>query len=148
MPATLDQARATLRLLLVDDHQILRQVLELALDAEPDLLVVGASPDAESALADVGTLRPDVVLMDLDLPGMDGIEATRRMTLHHPRVRVVVLTGACTRGLVTAALEAGARGYLLKEEPLDQLLANIRAVGEGRRPLAAAARALLEVERP
>lgn len=144
MPALLDQARATLRVLLVDDHQILRQVLELALDAEPDLLVVGASPDAESALAAVADLRPDVVLMDLDLPGMDGIEATRQLTLRHPHVRVAVLTGACTRGLVVAALEAGARGYLLKEDPLDQLLASIRAVGEGRRPIAAAARALLE----
>lgn len=144
MPATLDQDDVMLRVLLVDDHQILRQVLELALDAEPDLRVVGASANAESALPAVAALLPDLVLMDLDLPGMDGIEATRQMSRRHPLVRVVVLTASCSRGLVVAALDAGAWGYLLKEDPLDQLLASIRAVRDGRRPLAAAARTLLE----
>lgn len=132
------------RVLLVDDHLLMRQVLELVLDSEPDLSVVGTTPDAETALAILGSLLPQVVLMDLDLPGMDGIEATRQVALHHPLVRVVVLSASCTRSLVAAALDAGAWGYLLKEEPVDRLLAGIRAVCDGERTLAAPARALLD----
>jgi DNA-binding NarL/FixJ family response regulator len=130
--------------LLVDDHRLMRQVLRVVVEGEPDLCVVGSASDAESALAVIDELTPDVVLMDLELPGMNGIEATRQLVSVHPLVRVVMLSASCSRALVVGALTAGASGYLLKEGPPEQLLNGIRDVVCGHRPLAPTARALLD----
>lgn len=138
------EAAITTRVLLVDDHTLMRQVLEMVVDAEPDLSVVGSAADASLALAIVPDVAPDIVLMDLELPGMDGIEATRRLAREHPMVRVVMLSASCTQSGVADALGAGAWGYLLKEGAPEELLGGIREVVSGHRSLAANARAVLE----
>ena len=131
------------RVLLVDDHRLMRDVLDFVVGSQPDLSVVGSARDAESAFTSVEETSPDVVLMDLDLPGMDGIAATRELASRQPLVRVVMLSASCTRVLVTDALAAGAWGYFVKEGPPEELLHGIREVGRGRRTLATSARALL-----
>lgn len=131
-------------MLLVDDHRLMREVLECAVESAPDLSVVGAARDAESAFTAVEETSPDIVLMDLALPGMDGIAATRTLVHQHPLVRVMVLSASCTRALVFDALAAGAWGYFVKAGPLEELLHGIREVSEGRRCLAATAQALLD----
>jgi DNA-binding NarL/FixJ family response regulator len=128
----------------VDDHRLMRQVLGFVVESEPDLSVVGAARDAESAFTAVAETSPDIVLMDLTLPGMDGIAATRTLVSRHPLVRVVMLSASCTRVLVFDALGAGAWGYFVKDGPLEELLHGIREVSEGRRCLAASAQALLD----
>lgn len=122
----------------------MRQVLRLVVESEPDLSVVGTARDAESAIAAVPVVTPDIVLMDLQLPGLSGIEATRELSSQHPLVRVVVLSASCSRALVSRALAVGAWGYLLKEGSPEELLSGIRDVADGRRTLAAGARAVLE----
>lgn len=122
----------------------MRQVLQLVVESEPDLSVVGTARDAESAIAAVPVVSPDIVLMDVQLPGINGIEATHELSSLHPLVRVVVLSASCSHALVSGALAVGAWGYLLKEGSPEDLLAGIRAVVDGRRTLAAGARAVLE----
>lgn len=143
VPTTRQERAITTRVLLVDDHQLMRQVLELVVQSEPDLSVVGTARDAESAFAAVELTAPDIVLMDVDLPGMDGIAATRTLAARHPLVRVVVLSASCTRALVNDAIAAGAWGYLVKAGPPEELIDGIREVRRGRRSLAPSARALL-----
>ncbi|RLV49515.1 DNA-binding response regulator [Nocardioides mangrovicus] len=121
--------------LLVDDHQMVRLGLTALISAADGLEVVGQAGDGEAAVAMVAEHRPDVVLMDLSMPGVDGVEATRRILAEHPEVRVVVLTSFSDRDRVSEALAAGAVGYQLKDcEPAD-LLAAIRAAAEGHVPL-------------
>jgi DNA-binding NarL/FixJ family response regulator len=128
----------TIRVLVVDDEELVRTGLRLILDAEPDLSVVGTASDGRHALAQVRRLLPDVVLMDIRMPGLDGLEATRRL-LSGPdpaRCKVVVLTTFDVDEHVYAALRAGASGFLLKDVPAVQLAHAIRVAAAGEALLA------------
>ena len=118
------------RVLLVDDEELVRTGLRMILDAEPDLTVVGDAGDGVEALARLRELAPDVVLMDIRMPRMDGLEATRRMVTQSD-AKVVVLTTFDLDEHVYAALAAGASGFLLKDAPASQLVHAIRVAAAG-----------------
>lgn len=135
-------------ILLVDDHALLRAGLQTLIDAAGDMRIVGTAENGTEALEQVADGRPHVVLMDLSMPLMDGVEATRRITAAHPDVQVLVLTSFADGERVTAALDAGAAGYLLKDAAPDDLIAAIRAVASGQSPLdPRVARAFLSARR-
>ncbi|MEV0197234.1 response regulator transcription factor [Nonomuraea sp. NPDC050691] len=126
-----------MRLLLVDDHPIVRDGLRAALDGEPDLEVVGEASGGAEAVRLAGELAPDLVLLDLRMPGMDGVTALRELRALGPAApRVLVLTTFDTD--VLTALEAGAAGYLLKDAPAHELVRAVRAAGRGETVLAPA----------
>jgi DNA-binding NarL/FixJ family response regulator len=120
-----------IKVLLADDQGLVRTGFRMILGAEDDLQVVGEAADGLEAVELVGRLRPDVVLMDIRMPGLDGIEATRRIVTDCPEVRVVVLTTFDLDEYVYAALHAGASAFLLKDAKESQLLAAIRVVADG-----------------
>jgi DNA-binding NarL/FixJ family response regulator len=135
--------------LLVDDHQLVRAGLAALLDATDDLEVVGHAADGREAVDLAGRLAPDVVLMDLSMPVLDGAEATRLVLEQSPESNVVVLTSFGDRQRVDAALAAGAVGYLLKDSEPRDLLAAVRAAARGQAPLdPRVARALLPTATP
>ncbi|WP_250446102.1 response regulator transcription factor [Actinotalea sp. C106] len=117
--------------LLVDDQALVRVGFRLVIESEPDLTVVGEAADGRVALEQVAALAPDVVLMDIRMPGMDGIEATRRVVAAHPGSRVLVLTTFDVDDLAFAALRSGASGFLLKSARPDELVDAIRTVAAG-----------------
>ncbi len=125
-----------IRVVVVDDHPVVRGGLVGWLDAQPDLAVVAEAGDGAEALAMVAATTPDVVLMDLRMPGMDGVTATGRLAAAHPGVRVLVLTTYDTDADIVRAVEAGAAGYLLKDVPLPQLADAVRAAARGETVLA------------
>ncbi len=139
-----------IRVLLVDDHKLVRAGLQSLLDSTDDLTVVGAASDGAEALTLVAELDPDIVLMDLSMPGMDGIQATQHITGRHPDVQVLVLTSFSDGDRVQRALDAGAVGYLLKDADPQDLLRGVRAVSRGESPLhpKAARELLLARHRP
>jgi DNA-binding NarL/FixJ family response regulator len=120
-----------IRVLLADDQGLVRTGFRMILSAEDDLEVVGEAADGLEAVDLVARLQPDVVLMDFRMPGLDGIEATRRAVAARPQVRVVVLTTFDLDEYVYAALRAGASAFLLKDAKESQLLAAIRVVADG-----------------
>ncbi len=121
----------TIRVLLVDDQPLLRTGFRLILQTEPGIEVVGEAADGEVALAQVRALHPDVVLMDVRMPRMDGVEATRRLgRLEHPP-KVLVLTTYDLDEYVVESLRAGASGFLLKDVPAEDLVAAVRVVHQG-----------------
>jgi DNA-binding NarL/FixJ family response regulator len=120
----------------VDDHPVVRGGVVGWLDAQPDLSVVAQASDGAEALAMVAATSPDVVLMDLRMPGMDGVTATERLAVAHPDVRVLVLTTYDTDADILRAIEAGATGYLLKDTPIATLIDAIRAASRGETVLA------------
>lgn len=124
-------AAPRVRVLLVDDHVVVRRGLRLVFDLEDDLEVVGEAGDGREALAAVVALRPDVVVMDLLMPIMDGVAATRAIREAHPDVEVVALTSVLEDRLVVDVVEAGAAGYLLKESRPDELFEAVRAAARG-----------------
>lgn len=125
------------RVLVADDHPVVRSGIVGMLAGEPDLAVVGEAPDGESAVAQARALAPDVVLMDLRMPGIDGVGATAAVLRESAgRTRVVVLTTYDTDADILRAVEAGATGYLLKDTPRDQLVAGVRAAARGETVLA------------
>ena len=135
-------------ILVVDDHALLRAGLQTLIEAAGDMQVVGTAENGTEAVEQVAVRRPHVVLMDLSMPLMDGVEATRRITAAHPDVQVLVLTSFADGERVTAALDAGAAGYLLKDAAPDDLIAAIRAVASGQSPLdPRVARAFLSARR-
>lgn len=135
----------TIRVLLVDDHAVVRQGLRLLLESHPDMEVVGEAPDGATALTLVARIRPDVILLDLLMPGMDGIETIRRLRAEGQRAEVLVLTASLDDHLVKAALEAGARGYVLKVSRPAELVEAVRRVARGEEALdPAAARVLVQ----
>jgi DNA-binding NarL/FixJ family response regulator len=120
-----------IRILVVDDHPIVRQGLVSALDDEPDFEVVQAAESAERALASMAELAPDVVLLDLELPGMSGIEAIPHLIAASPTTSVLVFTAYDTDERVEGAIRAGAGGYLLKGASSAEIAAAIRTVASG-----------------
>jgi DNA-binding NarL/FixJ family response regulator len=126
----------TVRLLLADDHPVVRAGLAGMLGMEPDLEVVGEAGDGEEAVVMARALRPDLVLMDLRMPRLDGAGATARIVAELPGVRVLVLTTYDTDGDILRAVEAGATGYLLKDTPRGQLAEAVRAAARGETVLA------------
>jgi len=125
-----------IRLLVVDDHPVVRAGIVGLLAGEPDLEVVGEAGDGAQACDLAAALQPDVVLMDLRMPVMDGTTATERILAATPTIRVVVLTTYETDADILRAVEAGATGYLLKDTPRDDLVAAVRAVAGGETVLA------------
>ncbi|WP_298888605.1 response regulator transcription factor [uncultured Serinicoccus sp.] len=125
-----------LRVLLVDDQPLLLQGFSMILSTEPDVEVVGQASDGQEALAAVAAHRPDVVLMDVQMPVLDGIEATRRIVTEHPHAKVVILTTFDRDDYLFDALEAGASGFLLKNAEADDLVDAVRAAAEGHALLA------------
>lgn len=120
-----------IRLLLVDDHTVVRQGLRMVLSLEADFEVVGEAADGAEALEQLTKLAPQVVLMDLLMPVMNGVEATREIKRRHPEVEVVALTSVLEDRLVSDAVEAGAAGYLLKDTGPETLFEAIRAASRG-----------------
>ncbi len=121
--------------LLVDDHALVRAGLAALLADAPGLQVVGEAADGTSAIEAAGRLAPDVVLMDLSMPGMDGIQATREILARNPLVTVVVLTSFAEHARVRGAVQAGAVGYLLKDSDPAELVAGVRAAARGQAPI-------------
>lgn len=121
----------TLRIVIADDQASVRQGLVLLLDALPDIDVVGSAPDGEQALALVAEHQPDAILLDLHMPVLDGIGATRRLAAEHPEVAVVVLTTFADDGSVLDALQAGARSYLTKDADRTEIAQALRAAASG-----------------
>ena len=120
-----------IRILIVDDHPVVREGLMAVLEGIPDIRVVGSVQSAEEALAAMKTVRPDIVLLDLELPGMSGIDAIPRVIAGGDHVRVIVLTAYDTEERVLGAIRAGAGGYLLKGAAAAEIVHAIRAVREG-----------------
>ncbi len=139
-----------IRVLIVDDHPVVREGLAAVLEDTKDVRVVGAVGSAEEALASVAVGSPDVVLLDLELPGMNGVDAIPRLTAAAPRPRVVVLTAYDTEERVLGALKAGAAGYLLKGAGAAEIVQAIRAVAAGGSYLTprVAARVVAQVNAP
>jgi DNA-binding NarL/FixJ family response regulator len=140
-----------IRVLIADDQALVRSGFRLILDAQHDLEVVGEAADGRDAVEQVRRLQPDIVLMDIRMPVMDGLEATRRIELIDPRPRVLVLTTFDADEYVYAALQNGASGFLLKDVRAEQLVEGIRTVAAGETLLAPAiTRRLIErfVRRP
>lgn len=127
------------RVLVCDDHALFREGLKAVLRDQPMMDVAGEAADGPSAVDAVERLRPDVVIMDIEMPGLDGIEATRRITRSWPKVKVLILTMYVDDRLVARCLEAGAGGYVLKDVPVAQLAYAVEAVAAGRRYLSPAA---------
>jgi DNA-binding NarL/FixJ family response regulator len=125
-----------IRVLLVDDQSLLRMGFRMILDAEPDIEVVGEAADGATGVSMTSTLHPDVVLMDVRMPGMDGIQATASITAAGPASRVLILTTFDLDEYVFAGLKAGASGFLLKDAPPAELLTAIRTVAGGEAVLA------------
>jgi NarL family two-component system response regulator LiaR len=124
------------RILLVDDHAMVRRGLAAFLKAFDDLELAGEAADGAEAVRSCGEVQPDVVLMDLMMPGMDGVAAIRAIRARFPAVQVIALTTFREEGLVQSALQAGAIGYLLKNVAADELASAIRAAHAGRSTLA------------
>jgi DNA-binding NarL/FixJ family response regulator len=134
-----------IRILLADDQDLVREGLRMLLDVEPDLEVVGEAADGKEALAQARKLDPDLLLMDVRMPELDGIEATRRLVASASRTRVLVLTTFDLDEYVYRALKAGASGFLLKDATREQLIGAVRSVAAGEALLApAVTRRLIE----
>ena len=139
----------TIRVLIVDDHALVRRGLADLLGEADGVEVVGALDDGSSARDAVVALEPDIVLMDLSMPGTDGIEATRQVLAVRPDTKVIVLTSFAENARILAALEAGAVGYLLKDAEPEDISRALRDAAAGGVPLSPrAARALLPINRP
>jgi NarL family two-component system response regulator LiaR len=143
-------AEPTIRVLLVDDHAVVRKGLCALLERESGIEVVGEAESGEQAVQLVASLRPEVVLMDLEMPGMGGIEAARQIGNRYPEVKIVVLTSHAAEEDVFPALKAGALGYLLKHSAPDDVLRAIRQAHRGETVLhpSIARMVLHELHRP
>ncbi|PRB58383.1 response regulator transcription factor [Microbacterium sp. MYb45] len=124
-----------IRLLIADDQALVRGALGALLDLEPDLTVIGMASDGAEALRLAEELRPDVCLMDIQMPGMDGVEATRRIREASPETRILVVTTFARPGYLRSALDAGAGGFIVKDTPAEQLAEAVRRVHSGLRVL-------------
>ena len=139
-----------IRVLIVDDHAIVRKGIHALLATEEDIQVVGEAQDGQEALEQIKALRPDVILLDLLMPRMDGIEVTRRVVAEDPQARILILTSFAADDKVFPAIKAGALGYLLKDSEPQELVRAIRQVYRGESSLspAIAHKVLQEISRP
>ena len=124
-----------IRLLLADDHTLFRQLLRGALADQPRFAIVGEAKDSAEAIRQAHSLKPDIVLMDLHMPGGGGVEATRELRTDLPDVQVVVVTASEDEDDLIAALRAGARGYFLKSASLEQLIQSLETIATGQAAL-------------
>jgi len=122
---------STIRIVIADDHAIVREGLRAVLGSEPDMEVVGEATTGKEVVEQATELQPDVILIDIQMPGMNGIQATRRILEANPHIGVVVLTMYEDDDSVFSAMRAGARGYVLKSAPPSEILKVLRAVAEG-----------------
>ena len=122
---------SSIRVLIVDDHPVVRDGVAAVLGTQSDLEVAGVAGTGEEAIRQVAALRPNVVLMDLKMPAMDGISTTAAIKATHPDVHILILTTYDTDADITAAVDAGADGYLLKHASRDELCAAVRTVAQG-----------------
>jgi len=120
-----------LRLLIADDHPLFRHGIRELLNLVPDIQVVGEATTGEEAITQAEALHPDAILMDINMPGINGIEATRRILHNSPHIRILVVTMFEDDATVFAAMRAGARGYILKDAEKENILRAIQAVGKG-----------------
>ena len=132
-----------IRIMLVDDHTMVREALRMVLEQDNDMQVIGEAGDGEAALRMAETLAPDVVVMDVGLPGQSGIEITRRLLAKHPDIKVLALSTYLDRRIVQQMLDVGARGYIVKSAAGRELMQGIRSVVEGRSYLCAQVTALV-----
>jgi len=128
----------SITILLVDDHAILRDGLRAILQNEPDIEVIGEAASGRQALELVGKLSPDVIVMDVGMPDLNGVEATRQIVSADPKIRVIALSAYGEKQFVLAMLQAGAAGYMVKAEAGDELVRAIHAVNSGHRYLSSA----------
>ncbi|HEY9076145.1 MAG TPA: response regulator transcription factor [Anaerolineaceae bacterium] len=126
---------STIRIMLVDDHAVVRSGLGAFLSVNPDLELVGEAENGEQAVVRAGILKPDVILMDLMMPVMDGVAATAAIKKQHPSIQIIALTSFQEDELVQNALKAGAVGYLMKNVSARELAAAIRAARDGKMTL-------------
>ncbi len=124
-----------IRVMLVDDHALFRKGVASLLASCPDIEVVGEASDGAEAVGRVGELMPDVVLMDIHMPSLDGLEATRRIKAEHPYVKIVMLTVAEEDRSLFDAIKAGAHGYLLKRVEPEEFLSMVRGISRGEAPI-------------
>lgn len=129
--------------MLVEDHRVMREALTYVLSKEADLLLVATAADADEALTAAMRTNPRVVIMDITLPGRDGVDVTRELCRELAGVRVVILSASCTRELVDSAFAAGACGYVVKNGSRRQLIDAIHLAAKGGCPLTDSARRLL-----
>jgi len=137
----------TIRVALADDHRVVRVGLEQLLGTFEDVQLVGSADGGEAAVRVSVAERPDVLLLDLSMPDLDGVEVTRRLAAQAPETRIVVFTSFSDRERIVQALDAGAIGYLLKDAEPEEIHAAIRAASRGEAPLAPKAAAALLAER-
>ncbi len=122
----------TIRVLLTDDHRMFRQALRLALQAEPDLLIVGEASNRAETLTAIEEVQPDVLVLDIALLGANGIDIARELTAQYPALRIVALSGYSDRLFLNEMLKAGAKAYVLKSSGADELVTAIRSVVAGQ----------------
>jgi DNA-binding NarL/FixJ family response regulator len=121
----------SIRILLVDDHRFFRDGVRALLESVPEFTVVGEASNGEEAITLTAQYKPDIILMDLQMPGLNGVEATRRLLHAHPQTGVLMVTMFDDTDSVVAAMRAGARGYILKDADEDDLIRSIHAVAKG-----------------
>lgn len=121
----------TIRIFVTDDHPVVRDGLVAILSTQPDFEIVGEAGSGRETVEQVAALRPDVVLLDLEMPGMDGVEALRRLQADDPGTRVIIFTAFDTDERILAAVQAGAQGYLLKGAPREDVFNAVRVVHSG-----------------
>lgn len=122
---------ATIRILIADDHPVVRDGLAAMLSTQPDFEVVAEAANGQEAVEKAASYRPDVILLDLEMPGLDGVAALQQLRSRRPETRAIVFTAFDTDERIIAAVQAGAQGYLLKGVPRDELFRAIRAVSAG-----------------
>lgn len=136
-------SKTPIRVLIADDHEVVRRGLSFALAAHDDLLLVGEAADGQEAAAACAEVQPDVILMDIQMPRMNGIEAARVIRQQHPQIRIIALTTFSDQETVLEMLQAGASGYLLKTTTMDELASAIRLAANGQLTLSAEAAQVL-----